>query len=189
MEAINPMRLYFAYGSNINPEHMGLKCSDPKVLGIARLAGYRVDFFGYSTTWDGAVETVVEDAAADIWGVLYQLDEFDWNRLDNCEDVRVDGTGEYFHYPVEVITEQGKATAAILYRKARQGTPEIPSQEYLKLIVKGAEKQKLPDKYVAGLKAVAAKPASYAVPRRPSYSRVGAAGGASGCGDCSDCGE
>ncbi|WP_156318956.1 gamma-glutamylcyclotransferase family protein [Propionispora sp. 2/2-37] len=184
---MNQMRLYFAYGSNINPEYMRLKCSDPRVLGIARLNGYRMDFFGYSTTWDGAVETVVEDASADIWGVLYQLDEFDWNRLDNCEDVRADGTGEYFHYPVEVIDGQGKLTAAILYRKARQGTPEIPSREYLGLIVKGAEEQKLPAAYVARLKTLAAKPASYAVPRRPSYNRVGAAGGASGCGDCSEC--
>lgn len=52
---------YFAYGSNMNLAQMKQRCSSPKVLGIVRLPGYKVEFFGYSSIWDGAQETVVPD--------------------------------------------------------------------------------------------------------------------------------
>lgn len=178
-------RLYFAYGANINRALMHLKCGNPQVLGIARLEGHRVDFFGYSRTWDGAVETVIPDSQSAVWGVLYRLEAYDWERLDNCEDARADGTGEYFHYPVEVSVDGEAPVAATIYKKARLGQPEIPSTQYLNVILEGAREQGLPDEYVAALAAVPAKPAAYPVPRRPSYERVGQ-GGCDGCSGCEE---
>jgi gamma-glutamylcyclotransferase (GGCT)/AIG2-like uncharacterized protein YtfP len=189
MESTNQVRLYFAYGSNLNLDYMRLKCPNPQVLGIARLAGHRVDFFGHSPAWDGAVETVVEDAASEVWGVLYRMDASSWEALDHFQDARFDGNGAYFHYPVAVLDEKGKPVEATIYKKARVCSPGNPSTEYLKLIIQGAEQQGLPEKYIAQLRKVPAEPASYAVPRRPSYSRVGSCMGTGDCSECSGCSE
>lgn len=181
MEQASKTRLYFAYGSNLNLSLMRQKCAKSRVLGIARLADHRIGFYGYSVTWDGAVETVVPDPQSEVWGVLYQLESFDWERLDNCEDVRADGTGEYFHYPVEVVDAQQQVYEASIYKKARLGTAETPTEEYLALIIQGAQEQGLPDAYIKSLQQISTQPASYDVPRRPVYGRVGLQGGCSGC--------
>jgi gamma-glutamylcyclotransferase (GGCT)/AIG2-like uncharacterized protein YtfP len=184
MEQPSQPRLYFAYGSNINLEHMRKKCSNPLVLGIARLPGHKIGFYGYSVTWDGAVETVIPDTQSEVWGLLYQLKTFDWERLDSCEDAKADGTGEYFHYPVQVLDKQQTIKEASIYKKARLGQAEQPSAEYVSIMIQGAKEQGLPEDYIAALQKIGTKPASYQVPRRPSYDRVGVAG--EGCNGCSD---
>lgn len=181
MEQSSQIRLYFAYGSNISLEQMQLKCFNPRVIGVARLDGHRIGFYGYSSIWDGAVETVIPDTQSQVWGVLYQLEAGDWESLDNCQDVRADGTGAYFHYPVEVLAGQQIIREATIYKKDRLGQPQLPSAQYLSVIVKGAKEQGLPENYVAGLQGIATKNASYDVPHRPAYSRVGFNGGCEGC--------
>lgn len=182
MERNSQIRLYFAYGSNLNLEQMKQKCSNPRVLSIARLDGYKIGFYGYSSTWDGAVETVIPDVQSEVWGVLYQLDAGGWESLDNCQDARADGTGAYFHYPVEVMVDKQQIIQeATIYKKDRLGQPQLPSTEYLSVIVQGAKEQGLPENYVAALQNIATKSASYQVPHRPAYSRVGFSGGCQGC--------
>ena len=165
MSQTNSTRLYFAYGFNLNFKQMSQKCTKPRVLGIARLADHKVGFYEHSVIWDGAVETVIPDEQSEVWGVLYQLEVYAWDQLDNCEDARLDGTGEYFHYPVEVLDKEGKLHEATIYKKARLGPPKEPSTEYLELIIQGAKEQNLPQSYVTTLENIASKPASYLVPR------------------------
>ena len=162
----NNIRLYFAYGSNLNLVQLHQKCSNPSVLGIARLPGHRLGFHGYSSVWDGAVETVIPDNQSEVWGVLYQLTAADWEQLDNHEDVRDNGTGTYFHYPVEVYNEQQELATATIYKKALVGPAELPSTEYLTMIVQGAIEQGLPAEYLASLQKLKSKGAIYAVPHR-----------------------
>lgn len=178
----NGIRLYFAYGSNLNLEQMGQKCSiTPQALCIARLPGYKISFRGYSSFWDGALETVIPDDHSQVWGVLYQMTADQWRELDSQQDVRDDGTGTYFHYPVEVSTEQQCLVAASIYKKAVEGQVECPSTEYLKTIVQGATKQKLPAAYIAALLQFESKPASYPVPRRPIRKKTAEFSECSGC--------
>ncbi|VBB09568.1 Hypothetical protein LUCI_4863 [Lucifera butyrica] len=160
-------RHYFAYGVNMNIEVLRQKEVNPRCIGVVRLAGYRVGFYGYSAIWDGAVETVIKDARADVWGVLYALRFSECEQLDECEDTRIDGAGNYFHYPVEVIDIDNKIQDAIIYKKSILGEPALPSQEYLNIIIQGAKKQGVPKEYLAILENTAMKPASYAVPRYP----------------------
>ncbi len=159
-------RLYFAYGSNLNLEQMHQKCSNPCVVSIARLPGYRIGFHGYSSVWDGAVETVIPDNHSEVWGVLYKLAASDWEKLDSREDARDDGTGAYFHYPVEVFNDQQAVIEATNYKKAIVGQAEYPSTDYLTIIVQGAIAQGLPAEYLFGLQKFKSKSAAYAVPRR-----------------------
>jgi len=173
---------YFAYGSNMNMAQMKKRCLSPKVLGVARLPGYKLGFYGYSGIWDGAQETVIPDPKSEVWGVLYQLKFFDCEQLDVYEDARFDGTGPYFHYPVDVIDRQQKTIDAIIYKKNILAEAQLPSAEYLDFIVQGAKEQGVPEEYIALLQNRQTKPASYAVPimrkSKFSYNNVD-------CGNCS----
>jgi len=181
METASKTRLYFAYGFNLNLEKINQKCTKPRVLGIARLAGHKIGFYEHSVIWDGAVETVVPDTHSEVWGVVYQLESYAWDQLDNCEDVRLDGTGEYFHYPVELLDKQNKVIEASMYKKARLGEAKQPSTEYLNIIIEGAKKQGLPESYIGVLQNIASKPASYPVPRLRKPSKQEASVGCDGC--------
>ncbi len=172
---------YFAYGSNMNLRQMQERCSSPTVLGIARLPGYRVDFYGDSAIWDGAQETVVPDRDTEVWGVLYELSFFDCEQLDMYQDVRFDGTGPYFHYPVDVINTEERIFDARIYKKDKLGEEMPPSTDYLNFIIQGAYEQGLPEGYIEVLQNRMTKPASYAVPmvRKSKYSYMNV-----NCGDC-----
>jgi len=176
-------RLYFAYGSNLNLEMINQKCTKPRILGIAKLAGHKLGFYEHSVIWDGAVETVVPDTQSEVWGALYQLESYAWEQLDNCEDVRLDGSGEYFHYPVEVLDEQNELQDASMYKKARLGEAKQPSTEYLNIIIQGAKEQGLPENYIAILQNIASKPASYTVPRQRKQGNQQPSVGCDGCSE------
>lgn len=181
MESTSQTRLYFAYGFNLNLGKMNQKCTKPRVLGIARLAGHKIGFYEHSVIWDGAVETLIPDAQSEVWGVLYQLESYAWDQLDNCEDARLDGTGEYFHYPVEVLDAQNQVREASMYKKARLGEAKLPSTEYLDLIIQGAKEQGIPEHYIVTLQNIASKPASYAVPRQRAQNKITVSEGCEGC--------
>lgn len=172
---------YFAYGSNMNLAQMQQRCSNPKVLGIARLPGHRVEFYGYSAIWDGAQETVIPDPGSEVWGVLYELQFFDCEQLDEYVDARFDGTGPYFHYPLDVIDIEGRSIDAVIYKKDKCGEETSPSTEYLTFILQGAKEQGLPEEYISLLHNKIIKPATYAVPvvRKSRFSYMAAT-----CGDC-----
>jgi len=179
-------RHYFAYGSNMNLAQMDERCSSAKVLGIARLPNHRVEFYGYSKSWDGAQETVIPEVGSDVWGVLYELQFYDCDQLDAYEDARLDGTGAYFHYPVDVIDGERKIIDAMIYKKDTLGEAKPPSTEYLNFILQGAKEQGLPDEYIKLLENKTTKPASYAVPviKKSNFDWISAT-----CGDCGDCGQ
>lgn len=160
---------YFAYGSNMNDLQIRKRCSTPKVVAIARLPDYRLGFFGYSTIWDGAQETVVGDRGHDVWGVVYELSHPDSERLDAWQDVRMDGTGSYFHYPARVGGVDGRTYTVLFYKKDILGEPKKPSKPYLDFIISGAEQKQLPAGYIRELRTVESKPASYPVPKRRAY--------------------
>lgn len=174
---------YFAYGSNMSLAQMQQRCLNPKVIGIARLPGYRVEFYGYSAIWDGAQETVVADPNSEVWGVLYELQFFDREQLDMYVDARFDGTGQYFHYPLDVIDSEQRAIDAVIYKKDKGGEETSPSTEYLNFIIQSAKEQGLPAGYITLLQNRITKPAAYAVPlvRKSKFSYMNAT-----CGDCGE---
>lgn len=172
---------YFAYGSDMNNEQMLARGAKPKVAGVAKLSDYRLAFFGYSAVWDGAEETVVPAPGQEVWGVVFELSSSDWERLDNAQDVRLDGTGAYFHFPVKVTDQLGKVHNVLLYTKDKRGIPQKPSQEYLNFIIQGAVDHELPSAYVETLRRMESKKAEFVVPRERKSLTSG--------GDCSHCGD
>jgi hypothetical protein len=174
--------LFFAYGSNMNLNQIGARCSKPFVISTARLADRRLVFCGHSDVWDGGVETVEPMPGHEVWGVLFSLSKLNWERLDLWQDARMDGGGMYFHFPVSVLDSTGCERNARVYKKDIQKEPTNPSREYLDHIVQGATENGLPQEYIEALRARPAQPASYAVPARGT-SDLGRSAGVS----CSDC--
>ena len=151
-------------------------------IGTACLSGYRIGFYGHSEEWDGALETAIESSGCELWGVVYALSSMDWERIDLWQGARFDGTGMYFHYPVQVCGAQGILYEALMYKKDVLGMPQLPSNRYLEHILYGAKQNRLPQKYVDNLLALPAKPAEYAVPVRAGGNPAALAG--SGCEAC-----
>jgi gamma-glutamylcyclotransferase len=166
----NPSRqYYFAYGSNMSTEQILARCSRPVAIAVAKLPDHRIGFYGYSRVWDGAVESVVAAPGQDVWGVVYELRFSELDSLDGWQDVRLDGSGPYFHYPARVIDTTGKAHTALLYKKDILGAPQRPSREYLDCIVRGAVEHGLPSEYIEALRRIVAKKAAFDVPIRGKY--------------------
>lgn len=169
-------RIYFAYGSDMNTEQLKLRVFRYEVLGVAVLEGFKLDFHGHTFVWDSALETVSGEEGEQVWGVVYKLSSSDGQQLDSYMDVRLDGTGPYFHYPAAVTDTFGNRHYVYLYRKNMLGAVLPPSKEYMNLIVEGAKQHGLPEGYVNKLKTIKTKNAEYAVPMGAIQPRIGCTG-------------
>lgn len=156
---------YFAYASNMNKAQMAARCSRPRLIEPAKLSNYRLAFFGYSKTWDSALETLLDFPGHDVWGLLYELSSADMESLDGYQDARMDGAGAYFHYPSRAFAADGTSYSIRFYKKDYLGEVQLPSTEYLDFIIKGAEEGGLPASYVKELRVMPSKKASFPVPR------------------------
>lgn len=157
--------LYFAYGGNMNPAQMAMRCQGCKTVAVARLQGYKLAFYGHSQRWDSAEETVIAAPGAQVWGVVYEVSHSAFDRLDAWQGVRLDGSGRYFHSPADVIGLDGKTYPVLIYRKDILGVARLPSTEYLASILTGAEEHGLPSDYIEVLRALPSQQARYGVPR------------------------
>ena len=163
--------LYFTCGAEMDVATLRTHTGGGEVVSIARVAGYRLAFFGHNPVWDSGIETLIADDAAEVWGVLYRLGSIEWERLDSAVGASLDGGGAYFHYPVEAETPTGKCCAARTYRKATRGEAQPPSHEYLAFLVTCALRRGLPTRYIEALKAFPTTPARYPVPKQDGSRR------------------
>jgi hypothetical protein len=175
---------HFAYGSNLNSVQLQARCADAKLVAVAKLADHQVGFYGYTSEWDGAEETVIETPGKELWGVIYELTPSGKEKLDDWQDALFDGSGAYFHSPAKVADQQGKQYSVLLYKKAKLGDPQKPSEEYLNFIVQGAVERGLPAAYVDQLRGVGTRKAKFAVPRPRKSARQAVPGDE--CGSCGD---
>jgi gamma-glutamylcyclotransferase len=174
----------FAYGSNMHSEQVRARCTNAKLVAVAKLPDHQLAFYGNSPVWDGAEETVLPAPGQDVWGVIYELTPSDKEKLDDWQDALFDGSGAYYHSPAKVTDQAGKVYSVLLYKKAQLGEPQKPSEEYLDYIVQGAIERGLPAAYVDQLRAVETKKAKFVVPRTKKSPREMVPG--SECGSCGD---
>jgi len=168
--------LHFAYGADMNPQQIADRCSRAKAVAVARLPDHALSFHGHSETWDGGEEAMVPKPGHDLYGVVYRLSLSDADSLDAAQGVRLNGTGSYFHFPAEVIGDDGRCLSVVLHKKDRLGALQAPSRDYLDYIIAGAVCHGLPSAYVDWLRSTESRTARYPVPRRaPEPLRIRAA--------------
>ena len=79
--------LYFAFGSNLLTERIHINNPSAVFKSIAKLSNHKLDFTYFSQRWKGAAATIVPDAGAEVWGVLWELDMKHLETLDKQESV------------------------------------------------------------------------------------------------------
>ncbi|KAL9902132.1 gamma-glutamylcyclotransferase-like isoform X2 [Glossina fuscipes] len=128
-------------------------------------ADYRLDFYNNSEKWNGAPATIVPSKGDHVFGAIWEIDSCHLEDLDNQESV---DRGVYtpITLPVMCITLQ-KYIQCRAYHLCQQPQTDIkcipeqkipsdrlPSETYLKTLVKGALETGIPDEYVNFLRAI-----------------------------------
>ena len=132
--------LYFAYGSNMEPERMQSRCPGAKAEGTALLTDWevRIGLRG--------VATIVESPDAETWGVLWAVTPSDVRSLDQVEGV---ARGLYSPASVDVRGPEDVCTARIYIEKFKGDGRPRPG--YLQIVLDGARHFDLPTSYRARL--------------------------------------
>lgn len=137
------MALYAAYGTNLDPEQMLLRCPHSPVQGSGWLTGWRLTFGGEDVGWEGALATVVEEPGSAVYVMLYDVTKYDAERLDQWEGSDL---GLYTKIRVRVSTLEGDVLAWTYVLDAYEGG--LPSARLLGLMAEAAQKAGAPDDYV-----------------------------------------
>jgi len=144
-----PVALYAAYGSNMDPEQMLLRCPHSPQRGSGWLEGWRLTFGGEDIGWDGALATVVEDPGSRVFVVLYDMFETDEKELDNWDGVTL---GYYRKAKVRAQTLDGDVLSWLYVLNFYEGG--LPSARAIGILADSAEKAGAPEDYVAALRAL-----------------------------------
>src|SRR6185437_48155 len=150
---LGSVALYAAYGSNMDPAQMLLRCPHSPQRGTGWLEGWRLSFGGEELGWDGALTTVVEDPAQRVFVALYDVPEIDEKELDSWDGVNL---GFYSKIKVRVQTLEGDALAWLYVLDAYEGG--LPSAQRLSILVDAALKAGAPDDYVDWVRARPSNP-------------------------------
>lgn len=155
--------LYFAYGSNLDPEQMARRCPGHAVVGLAELRDHKLTFPLTSHDWGGGVASVGVSHGASVWGMVYELSEDGVASLDRYEGYK--GPGDQHNvYDRETVSVQlvraddgsfARRLHASIYL-ARPANPSPPSRRYLDAVLRGARHHRLPGDYVTRLAATPA---------------------------------
>jgi len=156
--------LHFAIGADMSPRIMQALCTQAKLVGAARIDGFKLGFFDHSKVWDGGELAPIPTPNGVLWGVLYDVCAAELDRLDMAADVREDGSGSRFRYPVTAIDKAGVKHDALIYRKDQTAKAQSPSSELMAILIREAEAHQFPAAYVAALRAIESRPASFRVP-------------------------
>jgi len=113
------MKLYFAYGANLNTESMRYRCPDAVEVMPFYLADYRLTFSGVASIQPAKGEFVA--------GALWAISEEDERALDCFE-------GWPMLYRKEIITADGME---IMFYRMNDERPSEPSINYVMTIAEG----------------------------------------------------
>ncbi|MFO1103975.1 MAG: gamma-glutamylcyclotransferase family protein [Methylocystis sp.] len=139
------MPLYFAYGSNMDAAAMAARCPRSRLIGRARLAGYRT-----IEMLSGFV-SVAPDRRMCVHGVLWDVAVGDVAALDRYEDV---ARGLYAKKNLPILREPVGAVRALTYVGARPDFGVAPAG-YFDGIIAAARAQSLPGAYIGYLSTLA----------------------------------
>ena len=132
-------RLYFAYGSNMDPQQFHERCPGSDFVGIGVLCGYE----WYIT--DRGVASIRPSPGGEVHGVLARLTQHDEASLDHCEGVTLNLYRRDF---LTVEVKDGGRVDALVYVSNDPGVG-APRPGYLQRVLAGARYHALPDEAIA----------------------------------------
>lgn len=150
--------IYFAYGADLNPSRMTENSPGHKSIGVARLRDWWITFPRYSPVERSATVSIARQEGEAVWGVLYEVPDWDIPILDRIfgfdpdgplslnEHIRRDVAVERLGRPQQVV-----ANTFIAVPDDRGARPTV---EYMMQIVDGARYHGLPRAYLGALQAM-----------------------------------
>jgi len=142
--------LYFAYGSNMLSERLRSRITALNIVGRASLKDKQVVFNKRSKDRSGKAN-LVESVGCVTWGVLYEINAQDLDKLDKIED-------GYERVAVRVRKPDGSEVEAVTYVSEKTTNDSRPYRWYKKLLLSGAREHNLPQDYIAYLEGFRVKP-------------------------------
>ncbi|MCL6610057.1 MAG: gamma-glutamylcyclotransferase [Peptococcaceae bacterium] len=145
--------LYFAYGSDLDPEEMYKKrCPGSRFLCRGSLEGFDLVFDQYLEEWRGTLCSIKFSGDENrVWGVLYGVQAGHWQTLDSLENAPELNR----RVRVPVRTAFGLFCAGCY--QSVPGNRGLPSESYLEKMIRGAEFFGLPQKYIRMIKSLPAQ--------------------------------
>lgn len=134
------MPRYFAYGSNMSRARLEARVERVRVVGPAVLEDHRHRFskLGFDGTGKGNVE---DHSRAQVWGVVYELDEAQLRRLAGFE-------GGYREAQLRVALASGEGLLTHSFRAHDITEGLAPAPDYLGHYLQGMREHALPEHYV-----------------------------------------
>ena len=123
------MKLYIAYGSNLNVEQMKHRCPTAKLVGTGTLENCILDFRCMSSL---AFATIHSKVGHYVPVAYWEIDRTAEYTLDVYE-----GYPRLYDKQLLPITKDGKTQKAIIYVMNELATPGLPSRSYVQTIYKG----------------------------------------------------
>jgi gamma-glutamylcyclotransferase (GGCT)/AIG2-like uncharacterized protein YtfP len=137
--------IYFAYGSNLCPDQMAVRCPDHEILSTAILHDYQLCFPRSATFRNGGVAGIRPQQDSKVWGVVYRMSDTDIIHLDKIEDLGIC----YNKAKISVQVSQGLIEAFSYVAIDEKGT-HLPTRTYLDIILKGLNSRatEIPKEYI-----------------------------------------
>lgn len=123
------MKLYIAYGSNLNAEQMKHRCPTAKLTGTGVLENCTLDFRRMSSQ---AYATIHPQSGAYVPVAFWEIDQDAEDALDMYE-----GFPRFYYKQFLPLTMDGQKREAMVYVMNDAAVPGIPSRHYVQTIYKG----------------------------------------------------
>lgn len=146
-EVLGRSQYYFAYGSNMSAEQMGLRVPHGEHTGIGVLKDYRIGFTRRGSYRSGGVASVVPALGSRVYGVVWRVTAPELEMLDEEED-----PSAYRRRPATISLLDGKRIPVHVYEAIPEGGVFPPDRGYLDLIIAAAESADLPTEYIDKLR-------------------------------------
>lgn len=145
--------LYFAYGSNMDPDQMAARCPDAKIVGPAYLQDHRLCFPRRSKNRGCGVSSIEPSVGHNTWGVVYESSDADLFALDKNEGFRRDRDpmGNAYNRISVTVNVGGQPVEAETYVASPQEGLHRPNAAYLAHLRDGAAHHGLPRSYLTYL--------------------------------------
>ena len=124
------MKLYVAYGSNLNLEQMAYRCPDATIVGKGLVKNYGLKYRGSKT---GAYATIIKESGKNVPVLVWKISPADERNLDHYEGFPT----FYYKKKVTVHMENGKKLSAMAYIMFDAALPGVPSNYYMRTIYEG----------------------------------------------------
>lgn len=124
------MKVYVAYGSNLDTEQMAWRCPKAKIISSGMLEGWELI---YRRSYSGAYATIRKAPGKYVPVGLWKISAADERALD-----RYEGFPSFYQKQlVEVLVGNGRKVTGMVYIMRPDARPGFPSETYIDTIYRG----------------------------------------------------